>query len=92
TEVTPELHREGLVREVISHVQGVRRDLDLGYTQRIRLFIEVSGELAQAVQEHSEHLKSEILAEELVLDTSGVDDVREIEIEGQSVRISVEAL
>ncbi|OUU24238.1 MAG: isoleucine--tRNA ligase [Planctomycetia bacterium TMED53] len=92
TEVSPDLHREGLVREVTSHVQGIRRDLDLGYIQRIRLTVETEGELAVAVEEHSNHLKSETLAEELVLQGEGTGEIREFEIEGHSVKIGVEPL
>ena len=92
TEISPELHREGLVREVTSHIQGIRRDLDLGYVQRIRLSLDASGELAQALGEHSEHLKSETLAEDFSLDGVDSGEIREVEIEGQSVRIGVEPL
>jgi len=92
TEVTPELHREGLVREVISHVQGIRRDLDLKYDQRIRLFASFEGDLAQAIEEHSEHLRKETLTVEICPLTTEPDSIREIEIDGFSCRIAVEAL
>ena len=92
TEISPELHREGLVREVTSHIQGIRRDLDLGYVQRIRLSLLAEGELAQALSEHSGHIQSETLATELSLTEVLGGEVRELDIEGQSIKIGVEPL
>ncbi len=92
TEVTPELHREGLVREVISHVQGIRRDLDLGYDQRIRLSIKTEGDLAQAIDEHGEHLQKETLSVEICQTTDDSSEIRDIEIDGTTARIGVQPL
>lgn len=92
TEVTPELHREGLVREVISHVQGIRRDLDLGYDQRIKLSVATEGDLAQAIDEHGEHLQKETLSVEICKTTGVGGEIREIEIDGTAARIGVEPL
>ncbi len=92
TEISPELHREGLVREVTSHIQGIRRDLDLGYVQRIRLSLLAEGELAQALTEHSGHVQSETLATELSFTEVFGGEVRELDIEGQSIKIGVEPL
>ena len=92
TEVTPELHREGLVREVISHVQGIRRDLDLGYDQRIRLSIATEGDLVQAIDEHGEHLQGETLSVEIVARTEEGDEIRDVEIEGIPVKIGVQPI
>jgi isoleucyl-tRNA synthetase len=89
TEVTPELHREGLVREVISHVQGIRRDLDLGYDQRIRLSVATEGDLAQAVDEHGEHLQNETLTVEILREAPDNGEFRDVEIDGTAVRIGV---
>ena len=89
TEVTPELHREGLVREVISHVQGIRRDLDLGYDQRIRLSVATEGDLAQAVDEHGEHLQNETLTVEIMREAPDNGEFRDVEIDGTAVRIGV---
>ena len=92
TEISPELHREGLVREVTSHIQGIRRDLDLGYVQRIRLTLLAEGELAQALSEHSGHIQSETLATELSFTEVLGGEVRDLDIEGQSIKIGVEPL
>ncbi|MEO2148559.1 MAG: isoleucine--tRNA ligase [bacterium] len=89
TEVSPELHREGLVREVISHVQGIRRDLDLGYDQRIRLSVAAEGNLALAIDEHASHLQKETLSVEISMQAIDGVESRDVVIEGASVRIGV---
>ncbi|TVQ93145.1 MAG: isoleucine--tRNA ligase [Deltaproteobacteria bacterium] len=39
TEIDQDLRAEGFVRELTSRVQGVRKQLDLGFTQRIELWL-----------------------------------------------------
>jgi len=67
TEVTDELRREGLAREIVHAVQGMRRDLDLPFEARIRIAVEADGTLAQVVAEHAEYIQRETLAVELSL-------------------------
>jgi isoleucyl-tRNA synthetase len=65
TRITERLRREGLVREVVNRVQRMRKEMNLPYEARIRVRYEAGGELAAAIQEHSERIASEILATEL---------------------------
>jgi isoleucyl-tRNA synthetase len=50
-DVTPELRREGLVRDVIRVVQDARKAAGLDVSDRIALGIEASGEVAQALRD-----------------------------------------
>jgi isoleucyl-tRNA synthetase len=63
TQVTPELRREGLAREVIRLVQDARRADGLDVSDRIRLWWRTgSRELAQALAEHGQFIAGEVLA------------------------------
>jgi len=59
---TPDLLRAGLAREVIRAVQGARRSSGLEVSDRISLWWQADGDVAQAVREHHELIAAEVLA------------------------------
>ena len=64
--VTPELKREGLMREVIRFVQNARKDAGLNVDDRIVLSLMIKEaeaiELEKAINEFSDVIKNEVLA------------------------------
>jgi isoleucyl-tRNA synthetase len=69
TDLTPELEREGLARDLVRHVQELRKSSGLDITDRIHLFVEGESEmLRQTLNEHGDTISSETLALQL---TSG---------------------
>ncbi len=65
-EITPELKRAGLVRDVVRLVQDARKSTGLDVSDRIELWWAAAGELAEAVQEGSLRLAEEVLAVSVV--------------------------
>ncbi|MFP5415905.1 MAG: DUF5915 domain-containing protein, partial [Actinomycetes bacterium] len=61
-ELTPELVRAGLVRDVVRLVQEHRKASGLEVSDRILLVWAASGELADALREASDELAAEVLA------------------------------
>ncbi|MED5370494.1 MAG: isoleucine--tRNA ligase [Myxococcota bacterium] len=90
SELDEDLREEGLSREVISRVQGLRKQLDLGYTQRIALHVAGDDKVVAAVKRFQEHVGGETLVSEWADAPFGepvVDD-----IDGLAVEISVRGL
>jgi len=66
-ELTPELLREGLARELINRVQNLRKESGLEVSDRIALTVAPGPELRAALAEHGERVARETLAVDLRL-------------------------
>ena len=66
TSLTDALVREGIAREVISKLQGMRKDADLKYDARIRVRWDAGEALAAAITEHAALVAGEVLATDFV--------------------------
>ena len=87
--ITPELKREGLMREIVRHVQSARKQAGLQIDDRIVLSISSDdSEISQAIDAFADVIKSETLAVELnsVVNESEKYDAK---IEGKLVKISL---
>jgi isoleucyl-tRNA synthetase len=61
-QLTPDLVRAGLAREVVRLVQEARKASGYDVSDRVRLSWEASGELAEALRAHRDLLAEEVLA------------------------------
>ena len=87
--ITPELKREGLMREIVRHVQSARKQAGLQIDDRIVLSISSDdSEISQAIDAFADVIKAETLAVELnsAADKSEKYDAK---IEGKLVEISL---
>jgi isoleucyl-tRNA synthetase len=64
-DLTPELRREGLARELVRLVQDSRKAAGLGVSDRIVLGIAGTNEVAEAVDAHADYVAGETLATEV---------------------------
>jgi isoleucyl-tRNA synthetase len=87
--ITPELKREGMVREVIRHVQNARKNAGLNVDDRIQLSLNTEdSELRDAIEEGALVITSETLAE--VLTTESYKHSDAVKVEGVGVTISLQ--
>jgi isoleucyl-tRNA synthetase len=88
TGLTDDLRREGLAREIVHRIQGLRKELNLRYEQRIKLGLDGDAALMEAARVHKDYICHETLAEEIGGPGQTVSNA-EAQIEGQILRIWV---
>jgi isoleucyl-tRNA synthetase len=86
-----ELIAEGHARELVHHIQRLRREAGFDFTDRISLAISGAQPVLQAAKRHDEFLKTETLARRLELQRApdGQAHRSQVEIGGHQVEISV---
>ncbi|MEZ5203430.1 MAG: DUF5915 domain-containing protein [Acidimicrobiales bacterium] len=62
TTVTPELHAEGVTRDLVRAVQAARKDAGLDVTDRISLTLALPAEQRAMVEANQGHLADSVLA------------------------------
>jgi isoleucyl-tRNA synthetase len=87
-ELSDELRREGLAREVVHAVQAARKNAGLEVEDRISLTLGGDEELLAAAREHEDYLVGETLATSLAFDGAQAES-ESTEIEGRRLSISV---
>jgi isoleucyl-tRNA synthetase len=91
TKLTPELKREGIMREIVRHVQAARKAAGLNVDDRIVLSLASSDKhIKQAIEEHEATVAAETLASHVQhtpLDDSSYQT--EVMLDGQSLAISL---
>jgi isoleucyl-tRNA synthetase len=88
TELTPELIREGLARDLVRLVQDRRKEMDLQFTDRINLgIVSDSDDLNQAIDENRGYICDETLAVSLV--PNALENTESVEREIGDTKLSM---
>ncbi len=84
--LTPELKREGMMREVVRHVQATRKATGLQVDDRVELVLHTADkELARALEEHRDTIMAETLAKTLMSEPT--DDMQVVKVEGADLGV-----
>jgi isoleucyl-tRNA synthetase len=89
-DLTPELRREGLARELVRVVQDARKAAGLDVSDRIVLGLETTGEVAGALETHAAYVRAEALVTDLM--TTAVPQAsfrQDAQIEGSAVTLTL---
>jgi len=76
-----ELRAEGMARELVNRIQGLRRDKDFEVTDRINITVEDNEGIRTAVSDFGEYIRAEVLADS-ILTSAGVNGDK-IELPGE---------
>jgi isoleucyl-tRNA synthetase len=88
TTVTPELEREGIARDFNRHGQEQRKALDLQVTDRVVVEFAGSNRVREAVAEHEEYLRDELLADRIEAVPSLTEGAK-AKIAGETVQLAL---
>ena len=90
TEVTPELHAEGVARDLVRLIQQARKDADLQVTDRIAVRVALPAEQQAMVTPHESYVREQVLADELTFGSpaDGAPSA-DIVLDGQNAVMSV---
>ena len=91
TNLTPELIEEGFVRELVSKIQTMRKEAGFEVMDKIRVYAKDNDKIVDIMKNHSDEIKSEVLAEDIVTgETKGYE--KEGNINSEKVTMAVERI
>lgn len=88
TKLTPALIEEGLLRELLSKVQNLRKTSGFAVEDTIQLYVEADEELQAVIDKYHDFILSEVLATELIPSVEGMDASVE-DINGHKTKLFV---
>jgi isoleucyl-tRNA synthetase len=92
TNLDDRLRDEGFYRELLHRVQNLRKELNVDYTERIRLSIAGSERLKRILTDKEDHFKGETLCRELNMNGAAWDGAErwEMNVDGEDVTVLLE--
>ncbi len=91
TEITEDLAKEGIARDVIRQVQQARRDAELVVTDRIQIWLDGAENILDGVKTFEEYVASQILATEILYGRTKNPEASttQVEIENNDLTFSI---
>ena len=100
TEITDELKSEGLARELIHSIQGMRKNAGFEVSDRIKLIVDFKDnqEIIRLLNSQKKYIMDEVLALEWIdektenSDSEKTNSVKQVKINGQTISVAVEKI
>jgi isoleucyl-tRNA synthetase len=86
--ISEELKQEGIARELVNRIQNIRKDSGFEVTDKIKVQIQRSGELEQAIKNNESYIKDETLTETLIF-VDNLSNGTEIEFDDIKTKIII---
>lgn len=86
--ITEPLRYEGLARDLVNKIQGLRKDKQLEVTDKIKLVVEENEDMRPAIEQNLEYICSETLTEEWVWSDKTLQDADVVEI-AESISLQI---
>ena len=89
-ELNDDLIAEGLAREVVHHIQQLRKEAGYHVEDRIAVTYEAESRLRDAITQHKTYIQQETLARTLVQSQPAGDTVHSVKIDGADLMVGVQ--
>ncbi|MFR8232815.1 MAG: isoleucine--tRNA ligase [Clostridia bacterium] len=89
TTITPELQEEGILREVLSKVQNMRKDKNFEVLDRIHLYVSDNEKIENVIRKFEETIKHDTLADNIFYNQEGRDYI-DTNINGENLKVDIE--
>ena len=90
--VTDELKKEGLARELVNRIQNLRKSSGFEITDKVNIPLASSAEMDGAVEAYQEYIKSQVLANNLVVTAEPISDTTSLDFEDFTLAVKVEKI
>lgn len=90
--VTDELKKEGLARELVNRIQNLRKSSGFEITDKVNITLASSAEMDGAVEAYQEYIKSQVLANNLVITVEPISDATSLDFEDFTLAVKVEKI
>ena len=89
THITSQLKEEGMIRDLIRHVQNFRKESNLEVSDRINISLSANSELELAIKNNKKYFMNEVLGVNIHLDGRVLSYNKDIEITNQKLVLSL---
>ncbi len=86
--VTPELKAEGIAREFINRIQGLRKEKDFDLTDKIHIQLEAATPFEKELMQNSGYISEEVLSDKIEI-VNSLSNFDEIEIDEMPFKVSI---
>jgi len=89
TELSEKLVQEGIARDVIRHVQIMRKNANFAVEDRINIYGSFDGEIGDAIKANEDYFKNETLTVNMIDEFQSGEYEESFEIKGTRIKISI---
>ncbi len=93
TNITPELKAEGIKREVVRLVNGMRKNTGLTIEDHVNIYFEGGNdEIKSAINKYKEDILKDTLAKDFIEGIDDIEKTKDVKIEGEKVRLGIKKI
>jgi isoleucyl-tRNA synthetase len=91
-QLTADLIQEGIVRDIIRHVQTMRKNANFAVEDRIKIYALLDGPVGEAISSFEKLFKNEVLAVDLIKESKTGEYSESFQIGNQNVEFGIERI